>query len=234
MSTFAFQQYSSFYGNLISVSHNSFFKLCSKFTLAEDEQLRTLVESIGTNDWCEIAKRMVGRNARQCKERWMNYLSPTLNTAAWTRDEDFLLIQKYTEFGSRWTQIANFFPNRTDSMLKNRFKRLQRREQKRQELLLSGELTFIAPFLHTEVQNQTVTSISPSTTITTQTQTETETETEIENATEIETETTTSSLVELSDKEKSVAIETEANPNSDLMADCWSDSFYFPDEMYLF
>jgi hypothetical protein len=188
--------------------------LRSKFSPAEDEQLRTLVDSIGPTDWCEIADRMPGRNARQCKERWTNYLSPTLNTAAWTRDEDFLLIQKYAEFGSRWTQIASFFPNRTDSMLKNRFNRLQRREQKRRELLLRGELTFVAPFLLSAVQSWSITSSPPSTATA--------------------AAAVAPSPVQLSEKEESVAIESEADQEQEFATDCWGDSFCFTDEMYSF
>jgi hypothetical protein len=87
---------------------------------------------------------MPGRNARQCKERWTNYLVPALNTAAWTCEEDFQLIQKYGELGPKWVQIATFFANRTDSMVKNRFNKLQRRKQKWRDLL-GGGFAFALP-----------------------------------------------------------------------------------------
>jgi hypothetical protein len=77
---------------------------------------------------------MGGKNQRQCRERWINYLCPSLNTSAWTPDEDALLLQKYIEMGTRWVKIAKFFPHRTDAMVKNRFNKIQRREQKRREL----------------------------------------------------------------------------------------------------
>jgi hypothetical protein len=66
----------------------------------------------------------------------MNYLSPTLNTSPWTPEEDHLLMQKQSEYGCRWAQIAKFFPNRTDGMVKNRFNRLQRRQSRVQEVNL--------------------------------------------------------------------------------------------------
>jgi hypothetical protein len=110
-----------------------------------------LVEVLGSSDWATIAERMPGKNQRQCRERWTNYLAPTLNTAHWTREEDILLIQKYSEFGAKWVQVAAFFPNRTDSMMKNRFNKLQRREQKRRELFLRGELGFALPALQSAV-----------------------------------------------------------------------------------
>jgi hypothetical protein len=104
------------------------------FTHQEDEALRELVEELGPVDWTRISQRMEGRNPRQCKERWMNYLAPCLKKAVWTREEDRRLIQKHRELGAKWVQIAKFFPERTDSMVKNRFNRLKRRDQKRMAL----------------------------------------------------------------------------------------------------
>jgi hypothetical protein len=108
----------------------------AKFTASEDTQLRSLVGLFGSHDWYAISLRMPGRSARQCKERWLNYLNPTLNTTAWTLEEDTLLFEKQREYGSRWTQIAKFFPNRTDGMIKNRFNQLHRREARVREVQL--------------------------------------------------------------------------------------------------
>ena len=108
----------------------------SKFSPEEDERLKVLVTEFGDNDWTSIANEMPGRNVRQCKERWMYYLSPSINTAPWTKEEDNLLLLKQREFGSKWVKIAKFFENRTDAMVKNRFNVLQRKERKRHELVL--------------------------------------------------------------------------------------------------
>ena len=111
-------------------------RLHSKFTPEEDNRLRALVQEIGMSNWTAIAEQMPGRNVRQCKERWINYLSPSLNTSPWTPDEDALLIAKQNELGSKWVQIARFFDNRTDAMCKNRFNVLRRRERKRNTKML--------------------------------------------------------------------------------------------------
>jgi hypothetical protein len=124
----------------------SFGRPHAKFTLVEDELLRSLVERCGTADWSVISEKMCGRNPRQCKERWMNYLSPEINGAGWTREEDFLLIQKQHELGSKWVKIAKFFPNRTDSMVKNRFNRLKRRDQKQKEMFSRREPLYFPIF----------------------------------------------------------------------------------------
>jgi hypothetical protein len=98
----------------------------SKFSLEEDVRLRALVGEHGTN-WRQISKCMEPRNSRQCRERWQNYLNPSLNVQPWTDAEDALLEKKYEEHGRRWVQMTQFFPNRTDAMLKNRFQVLSRK-----------------------------------------------------------------------------------------------------------
>lgn len=82
------------------------------------------------SDWCKIADNMPNRNARQCRDRWINYLSPTVVNGKWTEEEDHLLIEKYLTMGNCWRQIAAFFPTRTDINIKNRFRKLQRRMHK--------------------------------------------------------------------------------------------------------
>jgi hypothetical protein len=109
----------------------------AKFSAAEDAQIKVLVDSFGEHDWYAISLRMPGRTARQCKERWANYLSPSLNTAAWTPEEDNLLLAKQREHGSRWALIAKFFPNRTDGMVKNRYNRILRRQTRVREVQLA-------------------------------------------------------------------------------------------------
>jgi hypothetical protein len=116
----------------------------AKFSAAEDAQLKSFVDSFGLHDWYAISLRMPGRTARQCKERWANYLAPSLNTAAWTSEEDNLLLAKQREYGSRWAVIAKFFPNRTDGMVKNRFNRLLRRQTRMREVqLMQGPIALM-------------------------------------------------------------------------------------------
>ena len=112
----------------------SAFKPHAKFTLEDDDTLRCLVARFGERAWQIVANHMPGRNARQCKERWQNYLSPCINRSPWSSDEDLLLLQKQKELGSRWVQIATFFTNRTDAMVKNRFQVLKRKELREQAL----------------------------------------------------------------------------------------------------
>lgn len=107
------------------------YKPHSKFTEEDDERLRELVDQYGDNSWIQVASEMPGRNSRQCRERWLNYLSPKLNTNSWTQEEDELLIEKHKELGTSWVRISKFFEGRTDQMCKNRFFLLQRKLEKK-------------------------------------------------------------------------------------------------------
>jgi hypothetical protein len=98
----------------------------SIFSAAEDAELRSIVLTSRKHDWQEMSSHMSGGTASQCRERWMNYLSPKLNTAEWTPEEDERPIKKYLQYGNKWTKIAKFFPHRTDGMTNNRFNKLQR------------------------------------------------------------------------------------------------------------
>lgn len=93
-----------------------------RFTCEEDRRLAEIVNKCGTEDWELVAKQLMTRTARQCRDRWVNYLSPSLSNAPWTQDEDELLMDLYKEYGSRWTTIAEFLPNRSPNHCRNRFK----------------------------------------------------------------------------------------------------------------
>ena len=99
------------------------------FSKDEDIKLKELVNNYGTN-WNVISEKMGNRNARQCKERWTNYLSPNVIMKPWTSEEDEFLKSKLAEFGPKWVKISSFFPNRTDIQLKNRWFVLMRKEFK--------------------------------------------------------------------------------------------------------
>ena len=92
-----------------------------KFTPEEDATLLKLVKKIGPCKWNTIALSMPGRKGRQCRDRYMNYLSPNVKLDEWTADEDRLLIEKVKKYGTRWSSISKFFNGRTGSALKNRW-----------------------------------------------------------------------------------------------------------------
>jgi hypothetical protein len=98
-----------------------------KFTAEEDGILGRLVREFGTKNWKQVAQLMRTRNARQCRERWNNYINPALRMGTWTPDEDELLLKQYAIHGSKWSKIAKVFRRRSDLSLRNRWQMLERR-----------------------------------------------------------------------------------------------------------
>jgi len=113
-----------------------------KWTPHEDQRLLLTVTELGESNWAAVSSRLGTRSARQCRERFHNYLSPSLRHDPWSPVEDELLVEKYVECGSRWAQIALFFSGRSEANVKNRWAQLtmksgkeQLREMERQELI---------------------------------------------------------------------------------------------------
>jgi hypothetical protein len=96
-----------------------------RFTAHEDERLRALVGELGDGNWAEVATRLGTRSARQCRERFRNYLDPNLRQDPWSPAEDELLLQKFIELGSRWAEIGQFFAGRSEANIKNRWAQMQ-------------------------------------------------------------------------------------------------------------
>ena len=92
-----------------------------KFTPEEDKKLISIVDKLGPRKWKLIATFIEGRTARQCRDRYANYLRPNLNFDRWTPEEDSLLIQQYYKFGPKWSKICTMFKGRSSSSLKNRW-----------------------------------------------------------------------------------------------------------------
>jgi hypothetical protein len=112
--------------------------LRSKFTPDEDSELIRLVAELGTTDWAHVATELGTRNARQCRERYKNYLDPALRHGEWTAAEDALLLTKHAKYGSKWNHIAHFFKDRSDIALRNRWNHIRRRPAKGSEYSLGA------------------------------------------------------------------------------------------------
>ena len=105
------------------------------FTDEEDNKLIMAVKQFGDKNWSIIASVVGTRTKRQCYERWHKFLCPTINVSSWTDEEDRLILEKYKEYGPKWSFIRKFFNNRTDISIKTRCAILQRRIKKKQDFL---------------------------------------------------------------------------------------------------
>ena len=114
-----------------------------KFTKIEDNLLRVVVAQYGISDWNLVASKMGNRSARQCRDRWTHYLSPSTNNNYWTRMEDEMLINAYKNLGPHWGKISSLFPGRTAVSVRNRccklFRMLESLKEGNQSYKTKGE-----------------------------------------------------------------------------------------------
>jgi hypothetical protein len=109
----------------------------TKFSQEEDMILIQMVKEYGEYNWQEISTKMK-KTERQCKDRFLSYLSPKINKNECTSEEDIKLVQKIEEVGNKWILISKFL-DRTDVQCKNRARKLQRQQRKYLRLLKETE-----------------------------------------------------------------------------------------------
>ena len=134
----------------------NFFKSTLKtkkhFNPIEDKILKDFVENFGCN-WVKASNHLGNRTPRQCKDRYMTYLSPDINLNSWTEEEDLKLKELVERFGKKWTKLARFLPGRSDNALKNRWnKHLLKKNNSEPSVL------FIVPPIFDSELNQIVDS----------------------------------------------------------------------------
>jgi hypothetical protein len=100
-----------------------------KFEPWEDQRLIDAIHAHGPNDWKTIAIHIPGRNPRQCRERWTNYINPNILKTQWTDIEDQIILNTYNQIGPKWFVIASNLPGRPRNSVKNRYFALQRKTE---------------------------------------------------------------------------------------------------------
>ena len=116
------------------------------WTAQETEMLKKIAEEITTQssasgavsqpkEWKRIAEefnRVMGhgskRNPRQCRERWINVIDPSVRRDKWTLDEEIQILRLWLELGSKWHEISLQVEGRTEIQVKNRFNCLVKRD----------------------------------------------------------------------------------------------------------
>lgn len=104
------------------------------FTHEEDQTIIHYVNLLGTKKWISIAKFVNGRTAKQCRDRYVNYLKPGLTNIEWTKKEDDVLIELFNKFGPKWAVINKNFKNRNQTSIKNRIFFLQKHSKKTEKI----------------------------------------------------------------------------------------------------
>ena len=91
------------------------------FTKREDDLLKQLVKDLGDRDWSRIAKRMPHRTAKQCRDRYKNYLSSDFKVGPWSESEVAQLKSLVAQLGPRWVEISQILVGRSPNDIKNRW-----------------------------------------------------------------------------------------------------------------
>lgn len=113
----------------------------------EDALLMQVMGEELEGDWQAISRRIPGRNAKQCKERWLLNLNPEINHGPWSAEEDAALVQLHSEIGGKWSLLAKKLPGRTEHSIKTRFLSLQRQAAKVRGWTIEEDRTILKQFM---------------------------------------------------------------------------------------
>lgn len=93
-----------------------------------------------------------GRNARQCRDRWVNYLAPNIKKNEWSEEEDFVIIFNYQNFGTKWAKIATLLQGRSENHIKNRWHSFLKRKFEYDSHLTKNQIRALVHDIHTKQQ----------------------------------------------------------------------------------
>ncbi|XP_047331376.1 transcription factor JAMYB-like [Impatiens glandulifera] len=90
------------------------------WTVEEDIILTNYISINGEGRWNSLA-RCAGlkRSGKSCRLRWLNYLRPDVRRGNITPEEQLLILELHSQWGNRWSKIAQHLPGRTDNEIKN-------------------------------------------------------------------------------------------------------------------
>lgn len=93
----------------------------------EDSKILKLMQTELCGKWTEITLYLfqkgyskVLRTAKQVRERWVNYIDPTIRREDWSQEEDIELMDLVHRFGKRWSELGKYL-KRSENSIKNRF-----------------------------------------------------------------------------------------------------------------
>ena len=97
-----------------------------RLTESEKKTVMALYQQYGENCWDKVQKALNLKTKRTAREHFYKFILADSRTP-FTPDEDNLIIAKVNEIGTKWSQIAKLFKNRSDINIRNRYRILARK-----------------------------------------------------------------------------------------------------------
>ena len=94
------------------------------WTIEEDKRLLDAVQCFGEKRWVDVAKAVGTRSRKQCRERFVNHISPKIVKKPWTEEEDKIILSSYLIVGNKWSEIGRKLNGRTARSVRNRYRTL--------------------------------------------------------------------------------------------------------------
>lgn len=87
----------------------------------EDELLFSWVREHGATKWTECSRIIRGRCGKQCRERWVNILNPSVKRGNWSPSEQLQVFESLQQFHTSWSAMSKVLIGRTENSIKNYF-----------------------------------------------------------------------------------------------------------------
>ena len=110
--------------NTTSEKEKRIKKIGISWTCEEDKRLLEAVKNYGEKRWVDIAKYVGTRSRKQCRERFVNHISPKIVKKPWTHEEDQIILNSFGIYGNKWSEIGRKLNGRTARSVRNRYRSL--------------------------------------------------------------------------------------------------------------
>ncbi|QPG73930.1 hypothetical protein FOA43_001245 [Brettanomyces nanus] len=93
------------------------------WTNVEDEILKAAIAKYGLNQWSRVSSLLSKKTAKQCKQRWEEWLDPRIKKMDWDKKEDEKLLRMIKLRPNQWNSIG-ILMNRTVNQCIERYQQL--------------------------------------------------------------------------------------------------------------